>query len=44
MLMYSSITLRKMQVFFSKNKIWIVNAFLDNFYKDNPKRYATGVW
>ena len=24
--------------------IWIVNTFLDNFYKDNPKRYATGVW
>ena len=23
---------------------WIVNTFLDNFYKDNPKRYATGVW
>ena len=23
---------------------WIVNSFLDNFYKDNPKRYATGVW
>lgn len=25
-------------------KRWIVNTFLDNFYKDNPKRYATGVW
>ena len=23
---------------------WIVNTFLDNFYKDNPNRYATGVW
>ena len=23
---------------------WIVNTFLSNFYKDNPKRYATGVW
>lgn len=22
---------------------WIVNAFLDNFYKDNYKRYASGV-
>lgn len=22
---------------------WIVNIFLDNFYKDNCKRYCTGV-
>ena len=29
-----------------KSKIisgWIVNIFLDNFYKDNCKRYCTGV-
>ena len=24
-------------------KKWIVNIFLDNFYKDNCKRYCTGV-
>lgn len=24
-------------------KEWIVNIFLDNFYKDNCKRYCTGV-
>ena len=23
---------------------WIVNTFLDNFYKDNPKRYATVIY
>ena len=23
--------------------LWIVNNFLDNFYKDNCKRYCTGV-
>ena len=35
------------RILLSKNesdKNWIVNTFLDNFYKDNPKRYATGVW
>ena len=29
---------------FDLESFWIVNTFLDNFYKDNPKRYATGVW
>ena len=23
---------------------WIVNTFLDNFYKDSCKRYWAGVW
>lgn len=27
----------------TKVKNWIVNIFLDNFYKDNCKRYCTGV-
>ena len=26
-----------------KGNHWIVNIFLDNFYKDNCKRYCTGV-
>ena len=25
-------------------KSWIVNTFLDNFYKDSCKRYWAGVW
>ena len=28
---------------FNYTKMWIVNIFLDNFYKDNCKRYCTGV-
>ena len=32
------------RVLSSRDNTWIVNTFLDNFYKANPKRYATGVW
>ena len=36
--------LKKYMDLYALGDEWIVNTFLDNFYKDNPKRYATGVW
>lgn len=30
-------------VHLTEDSQWIVNIFLDNFYKDNCKRYCTGV-